>query len=268
MPALRAPIVQATLGSCDGPRLAAAVSRAGGLGTLTLDAPTPEAAQVRLARVRARTASPVLIAFTAEWERESILDLCFESGFRHFHLFWWNGPRLARRIQQKGGVVCWQVGTLGQADEALAHGADILIIQGTEAGGPVRSPHSLQSLLPTIKQFSGASVPLIAGGGLASAADVAQTLELGADAALLGTRFLLSQEANAPLAYKRRLLKAKTEQLVLDTRLIGDWPCSPRRRLPTQTLPDCRALYAGKGLSEMRELPSAAQLVTRLSVGL
>lgn len=268
MPPLTAPVVQATLGRCDGPRLAAAVSNAGGLGTLSLHAPNPESTRVRLAWTRALTAHPVLLAFTAEWEKESILELCLEEGFRHFHLFWWNGPRLIRRIQKAGGVVFWQVGTLGQADEALSHGADILMVQGTEAGGPVRSPHALQTLLPEIQRFAGPDIPLIAGGGLATRADVAQVLALGADAALLGTRFLLSQEANAPLAHKRRLLRAQSEALLLDTRLVGDWPCSPRRRLPTLVHPDSPSLYAGLGLSQMRELPAAAALVAQLSAGL
>ena len=268
MPTLTAPVVQATLGGCDGPPLAGSVSHAGGLGTLTLHAPSLESTRIRLSRLRARTLRPVLLAFTAEWEKESILELCLEAGFRDFHVFWWNGPRLARRIQKGGGVVYWQVGTRGQADEALSQGADVLMVQGTGAGGPVRSPYPLEILLPEVRQFAGAGTPLIAGGGLATRADVARVLALGADAAFLGTRFLLSQEANAPWAHKQRLLRAQSEALVLDTRLVGNWPCSPRRRLATRTQPDCGSLFAGMGLSQMRDLPSAAELVVRLSAGL
>jgi nitronate monooxygenase len=262
-----APIVQAPLGCCDGPRLAAAVSRAGGLGTLTLYAPTVEATAVRLTRVRALTSRPVSLAFTAEWEKDQVLELCLERGFGYYQLFWWNGPRLIKRIHAAGGRVLWQVGTHTQLDEALNLGADGVILQGTQAGGPVRSPHLLEELIPRARALAGAGFPLIAGGGLATHADVAHVLALGADAALLGTRFLLTQESPAPSAHKRRLLHTQTPHLTLDTRPIGQWPCSPRRRLDTKTLPDLPSLYAGEGLSRIHDLPSAATLVQRLSVG-
>ena len=255
---LTAPIVQATLGGCDGPRLAGAVSRAGGLGTLTLAAPSPEQLAVRLARLRQATTRPVLLAFTAEWERDLVLERCLEQGFRHFQVFWWNGPRLIRRIHAQGGVALWQVGTLGQAHEALSHGADGLIVQGTDAGGPVRSPFALTELVPELRALVGAELPLIAGGGLATRTDVQRTLALGADAALLGTRFLLSREAGISLGHKRRLLHARSEQLVLDTRLIGQWPCSPRRRLAP-----CHGARCLKSLRGQGALPHAGSPLRR-----
>jgi nitronate monooxygenase len=262
---LPAPVVQAALAGCDGPRLAAAVSRAGGLGTLTLCAPTLGATRVRLARLRRLTMRPVLLAFTGEWEKPEVLNLCVAAGHRHFQVFWWNGPRLVRRIQDSGGVALWQVGNQGQIDEALAHGADGLIVQGTQAGGPVRSPRTLDELVPGLRAQVGAGFPLIAGGGLATCEDVKRVLALGADAALLGTRFLLSQESQAPRAHKLRLLRAANEQLFLDTQLVGQWPCSPRRRLLTHSLPDEPSLYGGEGLSRIHDLPSAAQIVHRLA---
>ena len=265
---LSTPIVQAPLGVCDGPWLAGAVSRAGGLGTLTLSAPSLEATRVRLVRLRGYTTRPVLMALTAEWEKERVLELCLEHGFRHFQVFWWNGMRQVRRIHAGGGLSLWQVGTLDQVDEALSQGADALILQSTQAGGPVRSPHTLEELVPQVRALVGADFPVIAGGGLATKEDISRTLELGASAAFLGTRFLLTREASAPLAHKHRLLQAQTQQLTLDTRLVGQWPCSPRRRLGTATLPDVPSLYAGEGLSRIHGLPSAAEVVRRLSAGL
>ncbi len=259
------PIVQACLGVCDGPRLAGAVSRAGGMGTLTLYAPTVEATRVRLNRLYALTTRPVFLALTAEWEKEEVLDLCLERGFDHYQVFWWNGPRLIRRIHAGGGRVFWHVGTQGQIDEALSYGADGLILQSTEAGGAVRSPYTLDELVPTTRALVDESFPLIAGGGLATGDDVRKTLALGADAALLGTRFLLTREANAPYAHKRRLVQAQAQQLVLDTRLVGQWPCSPRRRLGGATYPDQPSFYAGNGLTRIHDLPSAAEVIRRLT---
>ena len=262
------PLVQASLGACDGPWLAGEISRAGGLGTVTLHAPSLEATRVRLARLKKITRRSVLLAFTADWEKDRVLELCLEAGFAHYHVFWWNGPRLIRRIHAAGARALWQAGTPGQIDEALSSGADALILQGTQAGGQVRSSFTLEELVPWARARVGPDFPLIAGGGLATREDVVRTLALGADAALLGTRFLLTREANAPLAHKRRLLKAHAHQLTLDTRLVGQWPCSPRRRLVSANLPDSPSLYAGEVLSRIHDLPAAAELVRRLSGGL
>jgi len=92
---LRVPIVQAALGACDGVRLAAAVSRAGALGCLTVHGTDPRTLRRKLLRVRQLTKRPVLLAFTAQWERDAVLDTALSLGFRHFQVFWWNGPRLA-----------------------------------------------------------------------------------------------------------------------------------------------------------------------------
>jgi nitronate monooxygenase len=262
---LEKPIVQATVGQCDAPALAAAVSDAGGLGSIRLHAPPMEEAQACLQELSKLTERPVLLAFTGPWEPESILDLCLERGFRYFHVFWWNASRLIPRIHAVGGFALQQVGTVPQADEALERGADGLIAQATGAGGQVRSPIPLETLVPALRDRIGPIVPLVAGGGLATADDAYATLALGADAALFGTRFLLSEESDAPLADKRRLLSASTGDLFLDTRLVGDWPCSPRRRLKTEDDCDTHSLYAGLGLDAIHEILPAREIVEKLS---
>jgi nitronate monooxygenase len=260
---LRYPVVQASMADCDGVRLAAAVSKAGGLGTLSLAAPTQIVTKIRLERLRALTQRAVLLALTAEWEHESILECCLTQGFRHFQVFWWNGPRLAERIHAAGGQFFWQIGTLGQLQDALAHRADGVVVVGTAAGGPVRSPNALLEFVARVRQQT--TLPIIAGGGLGDRSDTNAVLAAGADAALFGTRFLLSEEATAPLRHKRRLLIASSEDLLLDPRLIGEWPCDPRRRLPTETEPDAISLYAGLGLGKINQILPAAEIVRRLS---
>ncbi len=260
------PIVQATLGTCDSPALAVAVSEAGGLGTLGFHAPTLQEATERLEKLAALTRKTVLLAFTGPWERDEVLDACIAAGHRHFQVFWWNAPRLVPRIQAAGALAFQQIGTLIQLDDALEREVDGLIAQGTRAGGPVRSPLPLTELIPAVRtQFSG---PLIAGGGLATKSHVSEVLALGADAALLGTRFLLSQEAIAPEEHKKALTQASSNDLLLDTRLIGDWPCAPRRRLP---LPGSdhgtSSLEAGLGLDSIHDIRPAAELVRLLNPG-
>jgi nitronate monooxygenase len=262
---LRVPLVQANLGPCDGPRLAAEVSRAGALGCLSVHAPEIGTLRRRLAKIRQRTHRPVLAAFTAPYETEAVLQTAFEGGIRHFQVFWWNGPRLAPRIQALGGTVFWQVGSAEQIHNALDSGAKVLIAQGTEAGGQIRSPLPLKEIVPLAREAAGQEIGLIAGGGLATRDDVTQVLAWGADAALLGTRFLLSEESLSPLRYKTRLARSTGRDLVLDVRVIGDWPCAPRRRLLNARGEDTPYLYAGRGLGRIPSVLPAAQIVRELT---
>jgi nitronate monooxygenase len=260
---LRLPIVQSTLGPCDSVRLAAAVSEAGGLGSLSLHSPTPEQTRRLLEQLGALTRKPVLLAFTGPWERDEILGACLAAGHRHFQAFWWNAPRLVPRLRAAGALAFQQVGTLAQAHQALERGVDGLIAQSTRAGGPVRSPLLLAEFVPMLRErFDGT---IFAGGGLATKADTREVLALGADAALFGTCFLLSDEADAPLAHKKRLAQARAADLTLYTRLIGDWPCAPRRRLVDVPDTDSPSLQAGLGLDKITRILPASEIVGELA---
>ncbi len=238
------------------------------MGCLTVHATSVTPLRYRLRRVREITTRPILVALTAQWDREEILETCLEEGVRHFQVFWWNGPRQAPRIHAAGSTVFWQVGTVTQVNEALQIGVDILIAQGTEAGGQVRSPLPLRQLVEEVRETTEDKVPIVAGGGLADSQDVATVLSWGASAALLGTRFLLSEESRARHTHKARLAHAKAEDLILDTRLVGDWPCAPRRRLIPPHSEDVPSLFAGCGLSRMRRILPAGEIVHRLGEAL
>jgi len=235
------------------------------LGCLTIHEADTIGLHARIQRIRRRTSRPVLAAFTAPFERSVVVDAAFAAGIRHFQVFWWNGPHLAPQIRSLGGTVFWQVGTVDQVQDAHHTGADVYIAPGRDAGGQVRTPHSIPELIATIRTVAGPEATIVAGGGLSTRADVAQVLAEGATAALLGTRFLLSEEARAPERDKARLLRADADDLALDLRIIGDWPCVPRRRLLTATGADRPSLFAGKGIDHMGRIPSAAQIVRELA---
>jgi NAD(P)H-dependent flavin oxidoreductase YrpB (nitropropane dioxygenase family) len=262
---LRAPLVQAPLGVCGGPLLAAAVSRAGALGCLTVHAPDPTSLRRQLARTRQRTAQPVLLAFTAPFVADALLDVAFANGFHHFQTFWWNGPSLTPRIRRRGGRVLWQVGSAEETRIARDAGTDIFVAAGTDGGGPVRTPLSMQELISTIRDSAGDDAVIVAGGGLATRADVAAALQMGAAAALLGTRFLLSEEARSPARAKARLARATEEDLVLDTRIGNVWPCAPRRRLATAHAFETPTLFAGRGVGRIDRVLTAIEIVRSLT---
>jgi NAD(P)H-dependent flavin oxidoreductase YrpB (nitropropane dioxygenase family) len=259
---LLVPVVQASLGPCDCPRLAAAVSEAGGLGTLSFTKPSVDEVERALLELRRLTQKPVLLSFLGDWEHPDVLAKCFQHKMRHFQIQWWNGARLAPLLRKAGALIYWQVGSLQQAEEAYSHTPDAFILPGTESGGPVRTSYPIQTLLALIRDHY-PQMPLIAGGGLSNANDVAQICALGAAAALMGTRFLLSEEALTSPEARVSLQQATLNDLFLDSRLVGEWPCAPRRRL--KDAPDCATYFAGKGIGDMPEVLPAAQILARLN---
>ncbi len=127
---------------------------------------------------------------------------------------------------------------MGSAEEArrgVAAGVDVIVAQGWEAGGHVWSMVSTLPLVPAVVDAV-APVPVIAAGGIGDARGVAAVLALGAQAAWLGTRFLLAEEMPVHEEYRRRLIAAaETDaQWYPDLYDVG-WPASPHRALRNST---------------------------------
>lgn len=261
---LRVPIVQAVLGDCAGIRLLRSVDRAGALPTLSVAGWRPAQARRWFRRLEAEVGNRAIIAFTGDWEREEVLDEAFDAGFRVFQTFWWNSERLVPRIQKRGGRAVVQVGSMAQASEAIGRGASALLLQGTEAGGPVRSSVPLEDFLREVRADFGPDPILLVAGGLSTRDDVEWVIGSGADAAVLGTRFLLSEESRANDRDKARLCTAGADRLILDTRLVGPWPCSPRRRLQTHGDEDRPGLFAGMGLGTLHRVEPVSEIVRKL----
>ena len=122
--------------------------------------------------------------------------------------FFWDDPRPGwiATLREAGTRVWVQVGSPGEALAAVAAGADALVAQGIEAGGHNRSVAGTMTLVPAIADA--VDVPVIAAGGIADGRGLAAVLALGADGALLGTRFLMSEEADASTGFQGRVLAA------------------------------------------------------------
>jgi hypothetical protein len=119
---------------------------------------------------------------------------------------------------------------VAEAQAAKAAGADAVIAQGIQAGGHVRGTVPALELLERVRATLGAEYPVFLAGGIAERSDVAVALEAGAQAAVAGTRFLLSPESSAHADYKKRLLDA--DRTIL-TELFGlSWPAASHRVVP------------------------------------
>ncbi|MGH2951675.1 MAG: NAD(P)H-dependent flavin oxidoreductase [Solirubrobacterales bacterium] len=211
------PVVQAGMGGgLAAHPLAASVSEAGGLGTIGILAPDDLRREV--ATARSLTPKPVAVnlllpfARRAHWEAAAEADVV---------VTFWGRPR--RRVQR---IWIHQCGSVSEALAARAAGADAVIAQGREAGGHVRGSLAALELLARVREAVGTAYPVLSAGGIADASDVRARLESGADAAVCGTRFLLTEESGAHPAYKDRLVDASDTVL---TELFGaGWPAPHR----------------------------------------
>jgi nitronate monooxygenase len=214
------PIVQAGMGGgLADHRLAAAVSEAGGLGTIGILGPAQLRAEI--AAARRLTGRPIavnlllVLAGRAHFEAADQADVA---------VTFWGKPR--RRTSRT-----WihQVGSVEEALAAREAGADAVIAQGVEAGGHVRGKVAGAELMEWIRSAVGPDYPVLSAGGIVGADDVRERLGAGAEAVVSGTRFLMSEESGAHPDYKRRLIGARETVL---TELFGlGWP-APHRVVP------------------------------------
>jgi NAD(P)H-dependent flavin oxidoreductase YrpB (nitropropane dioxygenase family) len=225
------PVVQAGMGGgLSRHELAAAVSEAGGLGTIAVAG--GEAIERELRAARALTARPVAVNLLLPFARRDWFEAA--SGADVVVTFW-GKPR-----RRTPGTWIHQCGSVAEAQAAHAAGADAAIVQGVEAGGHVRGTVPALELLERVRAALPPGFPLLLAGGIAERADVAAALDAGAAAAVAGTRFLLSEESRAHPEYRRRLLGAGETIL---TELFGaGWP-APHRVVPNEAT--ARGLGAG-----------------------
>ncbi|MGG3562440.1 nitronate monooxygenase [Neobacillus rhizosphaerae] len=98
-------------------------------------------------------------------------------------------------------------------------GAAAVVVEGFEAGGHLGTDRPMFEILPEI--VDAVSIPVIAAGGIMNGFDIAKALSMGASGVQMGTRFVASEECDAPLAFKEKYVKAKKEDLVLVKTTVG-----------------------------------------------
>ena len=227
------PIVQAPIGPAAVPRLAAAVSNAGALGMVSLTW-APDAAEV-IRQTAALTSRPFGANLVLEWDQHRRLDQALQTGLRIVSLTWGDPGPYVGQVHEADGLVLQTVGGTQEARRAVAAGVDVIVAQGWEAGGHVLGGVATLPLVPALVDAV-APVPVIAAGGIGDARGVAAVLALGAQAAWLGTRFLLAEETPVHEEYRRRLIAAAETDAQWYADLFGvGWPGAPHRALRNST---------------------------------
>jgi NAD(P)H-dependent flavin oxidoreductase YrpB (nitropropane dioxygenase family) len=135
-----------------------------------------------------------------------------------------------------GGTLLHTVGSAEEAKRAVDAGVDVVVAQGFEAGGHVWGRVGTLALIPAVVDAVD-PVPVIAAGGIGDARGVAAVIALGAQAAWVGTRFLLAEEATIHEEYRQRLIDADETSTEWFANLFdGGWPDAPHRALRNSTV--------------------------------
>src|SRR5215218_2525779 len=162
------PVVQAGMGGgLSRHELAAAVSEAGGLGTIAVSG----AAAIRreLEAARALTGRPLAVNLLLPFARRDWFEA---AGAADVVVTFWGRPRRRTR-----GAWLHQCGSVGEARRAQAAGADGVIVQGVEAGGHVRGTTPALQLLEEARRALPQDYPVLLAGGIAARGDVRAALE-------------------------------------------------------------------------------------------
>jgi NAD(P)H-dependent flavin oxidoreductase YrpB (nitropropane dioxygenase family) len=225
------PIVLAPLAT--DPRLPAAVSDAGGLGSLGLSWSDDAGEVVR--QTAALTDRPIAGNFVLFEDQHRRVQQALSAGLRIVSLIWGDPCSYVDPVHDAGGIVMHTVGSAQEARHAAGCGVDIIVAQGWEAGGHVWGGVATLPLVPAVVDAV-APIPVIAAGGIGDARGVAAVLALGAQAALLGTRFLLADEMPIHEEYRRHLIAAvETDAEWYPNLYEVGWPDAPHRAIHNST---------------------------------
>jgi nitronate monooxygenase len=226
---LRHPIISAPMAFAAGGRLAAAVSNAGGLGLI--GGGYGDATWLT-EQFRAAGNAPVGCGFIT-WslrKQPALLDQVFAHNPTAVMLSFGDPISLAERIRQRGAKLICQIQTRRDAERALEVGADVIVAQGSEAGGHGEKRGTL-CLVPEVADLirkEGTETLLCAAGGIADGRGLAAALMLGADGVLIGTRLWASAEANVSQRMHEALLQATGDDTIrsqaMDIARQLDWP--------------------------------------------
>jgi nitronate monooxygenase len=220
------PIALAPMGDAAGGALAAAVSNGGGLGLLGGGRGDREWLERELTIVHQRTNRPWGVGFQSWSVERSVVQRALDDLPSAVMLSFGDPTPFADMVHRAGSLLIIQVTDLDEARQARHNGADLIVAQGTEAGGHGGGRATLP-FVPAVVDLV-APIPVLAAGGIADGRGLAAALVLGAAGALVGTRFLASPEALLAEAERQAIVAAAGDATernrILDIARDSPWP--------------------------------------------
>ncbi|WP_442593572.1 NAD(P)H-dependent flavin oxidoreductase [Neobacillus sp. D3-1R] len=216
------PIIQGGMGNISNAPLAAAVSEAGGLGTIGVGTMTPEEVESILIDVKKRTNKPfaINIPITVTPYLKEMLSLAVQYQVPVVSLSAGNPAPFIEKLHANHIKVIAVVASVKHALKAEASGVDIVVAEGYEAAG-INSPFESTTLTLIPQIVDHVRIPVIAAGGIADGRGLAAMLTLGASGVQMGTRFIATQEAPFHLNYKEKLVSSDDTSTVIVGRTVG-----------------------------------------------
>lgn len=216
---IKYPIIQGGMAWVATAELAAGVSNAGGLGIIAAGNAPKEVIKEQIKKCRELTDKPfgVNVMLLSPFVDE-IMDLIVEERVEVITTGAGNPAKYIERLKEVNTKIIPVVPTIALAKRMEKHGADAVIVEGTEAGGHIGE---LTTMVLTPQVVDNVNIPVIAAGGIADGKGLAAVLCLGASGVQIGTRFICSDECIAHENYKNLILKSRDRDAIVTGRSTG-----------------------------------------------
>jgi NAD(P)H-dependent flavin oxidoreductase YrpB (nitropropane dioxygenase family) len=266
------PIIGAGTGSIATAALAAAVTNAGGLGMTGAAADSGERVAARVAEIRRLTSGPIGVNVILELQPPEAIETILAAGIDVLATGFGDPTPWLERARAAGTRVFHRCETPAEARAAARAGVDAVIAQGADAGGHTGSVPTF-SLVPQVVDAA-EGTPVLAAGGIADGRGIVAALALGAEAVLIGTRLVASEESGAHALYKRAILEAGAADAILTDIFEIGWPGRSERVLRNATTeawerepePRTRPLLRPPEIIARRALPDGELEIPRFFV--
>ena len=289
------PVFLAGMGGVSMAPLVAAVSNAGGLGIMGAANLSPDDLRAEIRKTRSLTRKPFAVDLLAPIPEMIVpyLPVLYDEEVRIFVAGLAVPEKHVAEMKRHGLTIMVMTGKVAHAKRAEAAGADVVAAQGTEAGGHTGEIGTL-ALVPQV--VDAVRIPVVAAGGIVDGRGLVAALALGAQAAIVGTRFIATPEATAAPAYRAAVAAAEQDQTIR-TRCYSGKPLrslrnpyileheadpSKIKRFPEQLLvsaqrdvmaywdhadPERTCMPAGQGVGAFRTIEPAADVLRDIVAG-
>lgn len=212
---IKYPIIQAGMIWTSGWKLAAAVSRAGGLGIIGAGSMYPDVLDLHLKKYKAASSFPYAVNVPLLYpDIDAIMEIIMKHEVPAVFTSAGNPAIWTEKLKAKGIKVIHVVSSLKFAIKCEAVGVDAIVAEGFEAGGHNgRDETTTLCLIPMIRDAI--KIPLIAAGGIADGRAMLATMALGAEGVQIGSRFVASEEASCHINFKQEVVRAKEGDTML-----------------------------------------------------
>ena len=284
------PIILAGMGGVSMAPLVAAVSNAGGLGVIGAATLSPDDLREEIRKTRGLTSRPFAVDLLAPLPQMIVpyLPVLYEEGIKIFVAGLAVPEKHVAEMHAHGITIMVMVGKVKHAVRAESAGADVVAAQGTEAGGHTGEIGTL-ALVPQV--VDAVKLPVVAAGGIVDGRGVVAALALGAQGAIIGTRFIATPEATAGERYREALVGADQDETIrtrcytgkplrtLRNPYIAEYEADPRKiqPFPDQMMvsvqrgvmryhaadadPGVTCFPAGQGVGAIRDIKPAGEIM-------